>query len=46
MGSSTQVYVHKKNQGSKFQFISGKARKRPGSSVLYYQAREKVFGLL
>ena len=33
----------KENQRLKFQFILGKARKRPGSSVLYYQAREKGF---
>ena len=39
MGSSTQVYVFKENQGLKFQFILGKARKSPGSSVLYREAR-------
>ena len=37
MGSSTQVYIGiKENQGLKFQIIVGKARKRPGSSVMYY----------
>ena len=36
------MYI-KKNQVLKFQFILGNARKRPGSSVLYYQAREKGF---
>ena len=43
MGSSTQVCVYKKNQGLKFQYILGKAKERPGSSVLYYQARQKCF---
>ena len=44
MGSSTHVYICiKENQGLKFQFILGKARKRPGSSVLYYQVQEKGF---
>ena len=33
----------KENQGLKFQFKLGKARKRTGSSVLDYQAREKGF---
>ena len=43
MGSCTQVYVYKTKSRVKFQFILGKANKRPGSSVLYYQAREKGF---
>ena len=33
----------KENRGLKFQFILEEARKRPGSSVLYYEAREKGF---
>ena len=36
------MYI-KENEGLKFQIILGKARKRPGSSVLYYQARKKGF---
>ena len=36
------MYI-KEYQGLKFQLILGKARKRPGSSVLYYQARETSF---
>ena len=33
----------KRNQGLIFQFILGKAKKRLGSSVLHYQAREQGF---
>ena len=43
MGSSTQVYVYQKNQGLKFQFLLRDAKNCPGSSFLYYQAREQRF---
>ena len=35
------MYI-KENQGLKFQFTLGYAKNCLGSSVLYYQAREKV----
>ena len=43
MGPLLRPMCIKENQRLEFKFILGKARKRPGSSVLYYQAPEKGF---
>ena len=43
MGPLLRSMYIKENPGLNFQIILGKARKRPVSSDLYYQAREKCF---
>ena len=42
-GPLLRSLYNKKKQGFMFELLLGNAEKRPGSSILFYQAREKGF---